>query len=308
MQLSTTNEICLKSYGSNVIGDFGESIERLHGAGFRTLDAALFMQTDENYILSGDDWQKKVEKAAETAARLGVHFSQSHLPIMHFSSPTMDPHFKTPGYAEYFEECTRRAYIASGMLGVRYATVHPMSYPECNYERKASLEGNHAYYDRYVELGIKHGVGTAFENVLPSLDRAMPHRYCAHYDDLIELVDSYNDPMVAICFDTGHANLMKFDQRKALHAIGRRLKNLHINDNHFGTRDEHLQPFMGEIDWVSFVRGLAEIGYDGDLTYETSKVGMKAFGALQDAFLKMTYQNAEFLYALYLKEKNALSE
>ena len=303
MQPSATIKTCLKCFGSERLRDYGEAVQMLYDAGYRVMDFSFVHQTNEDYILRGSDWQQKIDRIADMAARLGITFSQSHLPYIKTSQRNTDPSFQKPGYEEYFWECMRRAYIASGMLGVRYATAHPISFSEFNYEEEASMKGNHELYDPYVEVGIKHNVGTAFENMLPSLDRKFPAKYCSHYDQLIHLVDSYHDPMVAICWDTGHANMMKFDQVRALRAVGHRLKNLHINDNHYGQRDEHLLPFMGEIKWYDLIPVLAEINYDGDMTFETPKVGDAADGELQKSFLRVTYETGMKLVDIYAKSR-----
>ena len=255
-----------------------------------------------------DDWQQRIDRIANLSAKLGVTFSQSHLPYVTDTQFDADRNFQKPGYMEYFKECMRRAYISSGMLGVRYATLHPLSFQEYNYEEEITLQKNHEFFDEFIELGIKHNVGTAYENMLPPLDSRFPDRYCTHYDQLIRLVDSYHDPMVAVCWDTGHANIRGLDQVKALHKLGHRVKNLHINDNHRCNRDEHLQPFMGYIDWFKVIPALAEIGYDGDMTYETNQVGIKARDELQDAFMRLTYENGCYLVKIFEEAKMKLEQ
>lgn len=303
MKPSTTISVALRSLNKSVLNDYEETVRRLYHAGYRVLDFSFNQQNSENYILKEDDWQQRIDRVANLAARLGITFSQSHLPIVETTEFGADPSFKKSGYREYFEECIRRAYIASSMLGVRYATAHPLSFPEYNYEEEPTMKENHRFYDPFVELGFKHNVGTAFENLPPNLNRDIPDRYCTRYEQQIRLIDSYDDPMVAACWDTGHANQMKFDQTRALRALGHRVKNLHINDNHYGKRDEHLQPFMGTIDWFKLIPVLAEIGYDGDLTYETYQVGIHATGELQDAFLRLTYENGCYLMKIYENAK-----
>ncbi len=305
MEVSTTIGVCLRSFGNPLLNDYETAVRRLYDAGYRTLDFTFVCQNYSNYILRYDDWQERIDRIAELAAKLGIRFSQSHLPYVQTTQFQTDPNFASTGYAEYFAECMRRAYIGSGMLGVRYATAHPLSFPEFNYEEEPNLKGNREYYDSYVELGIRCHVGTAFENMLPSLDRKFPDRYCTRYEQLNRLIDSFQDPMVGACWDTGHANQMRFDQARALRAVGSRLKNLHINDNHYGTRDEHLQPFMGEIDWFRLIPVLAEIGYDGDLTYETPQVGIRAEGEMQDAYLRLTYENGCYLMKIYETAKRS---
>lgn len=303
MQPSTTIGVALRSCGNPQLNDYEDVIKRLHDAGYQVLDFAFVLQNYSNYILRYDDWQQRIDRIADLSAKLGVTFSQSHLPYVTDTQFDADKNFEKPEYMEYFKECIRRAYIASGMLGVRYATMHPLSFQEYNYEEEITLKKNHEFFDEFVELGIKHHVGTAFENMLPPLDRRFPDRYCTHYDQLIRLVDSYNDPMVAVCWDTGHANIRGLDQVRALRKLGHRVKNLHINDNHNCNRDEHLQPFMGYIDWFKVIPALAEIGYDGDMTYETNQVGIKARDELQDAFLRLTYENGCYLVKIFEEAK-----
>lgn len=308
MQPSTTIGVCLRSCGNPKLNDYEDVIKRLHNAGYRVLDFAFVLQNYSNYILRQDDWQQRIDRIAELCAKLGVTFSQSHLPYVTDTQFNADKNFEKPGYMDYFKECIRKAYIASGMLGVRYATMHPLSFQEYNYEEDITLEKNHEFFDEFVELGIKHNVGTAFENMLPPLDRRFPDRYCTHYDQLIRLIDSYSDPMVAACWDTGHANIRGLDQVRALRKLGHRVKNLHINDNHNCNRDEHLQPFMGYIDWFKVIPALAEIGYNGDMTYETNQVGIKARDELQDAFLRLTYENGCYLVKIFEEAKKCLQK
>jgi sugar phosphate isomerase/epimerase len=97
----------------------------------------------------------------------------------------------------------------------------------------------------------------------------MPRYYCSAADELCELVDALKDPRVGICWDFGHGNLNKLDQEKSLRAIGKRLKALHVDDNH-GWADEHLLPFQGNVPWTALMPVLREIGYEGDMTMEVS--------------------------------------
>ena len=56
-------------------------------------------------------------------------------------------------------------------------------------------------------------------------------------------------------------------QSEALAYVGKRLKVLHVNDN-LGADDDHIAPFMGNVDWVDAMYGLALAGFDGPLNYE----------------------------------------
>jgi len=295
MKVSAATGLYERRGDSPIHRDLNEAITVLHEIGYDTFDLALSDVKRENFILGGEDWEKQIDRLGNTAAKLGVTFFQSHLPFVSGCSMSVDPAFKESGYREHFFECTRRAYCASKMLNIPWTVLHPLTFPECNYENKAMLGANRALYDQYIELGAKLGVGTAIENLLPPLERKLAAVYCQHYDQLIELVDSYGDPMVGICWDTGHANQMQLNQRRALNVIGHRLKVLHINDNHKGFRDEHLMPYMGDVDWDDFLEGLVDIGYDGALSYESGNVSANSFGEMQLEFVRMAYRNGCYL-------------
>ncbi|MCI7742724.1 MAG: sugar phosphate isomerase/epimerase [Clostridiales bacterium] len=308
MKPAISTRIYIQSFGRERYRSNVEVIEKLHELGFEVLDFNFNWGIAENidFILRKDDWQQQIDLVANTAQRIGVSFSQAHLPFIKACCRQCDPSFRNSGYEEYFNECMRRAYIACGMLGVKYVTAHPITCIECNFEREATFDANRKYYDPYVELGIRNNVGTAFENMMPCLDASLPVRYCQHYDELIELVDSYNDPMVAVCWDTGHANGMMLDQPRAIRVLGKRIKNLHINDNHRCSRDEHLLPFMGSIDWYSLMAALAEAGYSGDMTLE-SHVGDDAVGSLQEDMIRLSRKSAEFLIDIFREAKGRKS-
>lgn len=305
MKLSTTTGLYQKTGNETVLKDLNEVLRVLREVGYEEIDLSFCFHKFPEYILRGDDWEKKIDELGETAVKLGISFYQCHLPFVPGCSPYRCPDFKEPGHAEYFDEMTRRAYIASGRLGVKWAVSHPRTYPEFNYENKATFEANHAWQDRFVELGIKNGTGTCVENMLPSLDRKFSAKYCEHYDQLIEYVDSFNDPMVGICWDTGHANQMQLDQTRAVKTMGKRIKTLHINDNCYGNADEHLLPYMGEIDWTGFINALVEVGYEGNLNYETGKITFQSWGEVQMDLVKMTYKNGLYLLDCYEKAMKA---
>jgi len=66
--------------------------------------------------------------------------------------------------------------------------------------------------------------------------------------------------------DTGHSNIAG-DLEGLAEKVGRRLLNLHLNDND-GRGDQHLVPYGGTIEWTPFMQGLRNSGYEGPLTLE----------------------------------------
>ena len=233
-------------------------------AGFEAIDMGFGGVGRPGYELTGDDWERKVDELGNEAARLGLTFSQIHMPSL---KGEKDPRFKVPGFEEEFYLAMERALIAAGRLGAPWAVAHALNPKDAGNDPDKAKKLNHEYYDKYVELGIKNGVGFAFENMIQGKDGGPKLRYTAHYSELIDYVDSFNDPMVQICWDFGHANITGFDQCVGLRKVGKRLKCVHIDDN-FGNLDHHLIPFSGKVDWHKIMPVLAEIGYEGECNLE----------------------------------------
>ena len=87
------------------------------------------------------------------------------------------------------------------------------------------------------------------------------------YTYLDALMDAFkNQPHVGFCWDCGHEGCFT-PGRRYMPLFGDRLICTHIHDN-LGTVDMHVPPFMGSIDWENVMKALADIDYDGNLTFE----------------------------------------
>ena len=109
---------------------------------------------------------------------------------------------------------------------------------------------------------------------------------------------------MGICWDTGHGALSGQDQGEAIRKIGKRLKAMHVNDNHaLPKQDEHLMPFYGTIDWLVIMEALKDIGYSHDFAYELKQ-------ATQTLPPELCGEMLRFLYDLgmNLMERAAMCE
>jgi sugar phosphate isomerase/epimerase len=76
---------------------------------------------------------------------------------------------------------------------------------------------------------------------------------------------------VGVCLDYGHAHLMG-DLGEAVETLSGHLWTTHVHDNS-GTRDDHLVPYAGTIDWDAAMMATRKIGYDGTLMFEVADTG-----------------------------------
>lgn len=84
------------------------------------------------------------------------------------------------------------------------------------------------------------------------------HNEVATPEHLLEILKVGHFNTVGICFDAGHAHLSEIGLDGSFALLKPRIAELHLHDNH-GTRDEHLWPGSGEIDWQIFARHAAEL-------------------------------------------------
>jgi sugar phosphate isomerase/epimerase len=112
-------------------------------------------------------------------------------------------------------------------------------------------------------LAAQVNVRVAVE-VIPN-ELSSPASLITLLEDRLEGVDA------GICLDYGHANLMG-DLAEAIETVSGHLLTTHVHDNR-GTRDDHLVPFSGSIDWDAAIMETQKIGYDGVLMFEVGNAG-----------------------------------
>lgn len=196
-----------------------------------------------------------------------------------------------------YEYAIIQAIIASGKLGASWCALHPRSSVSSGFRVSRSFEDNVNKVNEYLEYAHKYNVGIGIENLPIFLDviPIMPF-YSSNYEDLCELADNFNDEKVGICWDTGHANLMDFDQADAIRYLGQRIKCTHIHNN-FKNVDNHFPPTIGNIPWNKVMGAFDEIGYKGYLTLETHCFYPEDDTELRN-FARYNFEGLEFLESI----------
>ena len=81
-------------------------------------------------------------------------------------------------------------------------------------------------------------------------------------------------PRAGICLDFGHAFLLG-DVADAIETVSEHLITTHVHDN-AGTKDDHLVPFDGRINWDLALMTMQKVGYDGTYLMEIANTGSPA--------------------------------
>ncbi len=290
MRLATMTSLFRDQRGKDEHINYIESMRRCKEAGFHVLDLNMCAMLSGKTEFNGDDWMIKADKIRNEAEKLGIEFSQSHPPYR----PTKYPHFKKVEEEAYFNEMTRRSIIISGMMGVKWAVMHPVTtFESSEYSIEDDISSNHEVFDEVIELAMKENVGIAFENMS---DRDNRRRFGSTVSELKHLIDSFDNPMVGACWDIGHGHRIYNDSVRPIKEMGKRLKALHVDDNH-GSTDEHLLPYLGTIQWEGVMKALKEIGYEGDFVYEI-KINDFMPDDLKDAAARFAAEVGRYLVAL----------
>lgn len=270
-----------------------ETLYALKAAGFCVLDMNYesYCRFDGPMIQEGwRDWCKRIRNLAD---ELGLEISLAHAHIINLN--------ENGEIDEWDNELMCRCIEGAGIMGVKWMTFHPYSL-DINgwYNREKSMTFNIDVFSEHEKMCRPLGVHLAIENLFTSTERRAT-RFGNDPQELIDLIDRLNkdkeEAYFGICWDTGHAHLNGIDQSAALTLIGKRLKTLHINDNH-GMTDEHLAPYFGTIEWAPLMKTLSDIEFDGDFNYEIFRFHGGLPSDLQALTLEYTYKVAEYMLSI----------
>ena len=264
-----------------------EAVRRIAAAGFDAVDANLVMICNNTLRLHTDDWKYEAEKIALAVQETGIELAQCHLP---FKGKKVKWH--TPEELAYYYEMFYRAIDVAGFLGIPWGVIHPERFIGQDLSDEECCKINHETNDKYIEYALNKGVNIAYENMALGAKAG----YCAYIDQLVDLIDSYADPRIGACLDTGHANMVYDDQYEPILKLGHRLHCTHINDN-LGKDDLHLAPFSGTVKWESVIKGLREINYPGVLNLEIG-INNSATDNLKDAGAKYALETLKAIESL----------
>ena len=217
-----------------------------------------------------NDMQDSSDEAFDRAPEriLGI-LEENNLKCVQTHLPYYDLRISAEELDGDFERRIYRSIEAGGKIGAPWSVYHPRSAVNAGFRRKPALEQNIAVISGYLEQAAKFDTGIALENlpIFSGITPIMPF-YSSDYGDLCELHDSFDVENVGICWDTGHANMMHFDQAEAIRYMGSRIKCTHIHNND-SRKDQHYPPDMGNIAWKPIMEAFAAVKYQGPFTLET---------------------------------------
>ena len=208
----------------------------------------------------------------EALQKTGIVISQMHAPLPAFVYGEDD-------FNRYMVTVHEKCIAVCDFVGCPAIVVHP-TYTA---NREYRMENNLGFYRTLIPAAKKHGVTVCAENLFTSFNGRHVDGACSHPDECVRLIDALNaeagEKVFGFCFDMGHANLLGRNIYEFITTLGDRLTLLHIHDND-GANDLHMMPYTytrnwGRFlvaDWEGLIKGLADINFDGTLSFESYNI------------------------------------
>ena len=255
--MKTSTEI---ASAARIIGE-EKAIELYAKAGFDAYDFSMFSMARWDYEnkrlfdiphpLNSNEYLQFARKLKRIADDCGIKCNQSHAPF----PSNLIPH----DFLKRAIECTAEA-------GGEICVIHPYNL--------GTTEENAEFYHSLIPFAKEYGIKIATENMW-CWDREKDESSfaaCATGKNFCEVVDAVNSEYLVACLDIGHAEMRGSGDGvvNMIHALGKRLKALHIHDND-RWHDSHQIPFSMNIDFAAVVKALKDVEYSGYLTLEADR-------------------------------------
>ena len=236
-------------------------LEVMQKIGYTDVDYSLLDEYDVPPVIFSKDhdvWAEHYLNRKKLFASYGLSVAQVHAT---FCTDFDQKGAVTDTIIRQFE----KEIEVTAILGAKYIVIHPIVLRVATVQKEKEYALNLQLYQSLTPTLKKFGVKLAIENMYAHDYVRMRYTHTAASStpqDTLAYLQQLDPTCFTACLDTGHANMLNIAPDAFVRQLGSRLGVLHVNDNN-GIRDEHNVPYMGNIDWVAFVKALKEVGFDG---------------------------------------------
>lgn len=273
-------KICVQDGGLFSVKGIQDTFKIIREAGFEAIDWNIDVALKGNIIEAGDfedniflKSEKEIDAyfAPELAAirEAGLEISQAHAPFSFYRAGMKNEEKIFDLMVKVYENCI---YLCD-RVGCKNLVIHGASMQRINEDKTPAQIAaiNERMYTALIPALQKTNVTVCLENLFASKGGLLGG-HCSNPYDAAREIDALNakagKECFGFCLDVGHLNLGGGDPLIYFPIVGKRIKALHIHDND-GISDQHKAPYTGNINWKHFYTALREIGYEGDLSFET---------------------------------------
>lgn len=244
---------------------YPDTVRFLKTLGFDGVDMSFFDMFEDGSIWCRDDYREYAREIKNLGDEIGISFEQAHAP---FPSSRGNEEFDTMA----FSKIVRSMEIAS-ILGIPRIVVHPLQHMPYIKNKKKLFNLSVEFYRRLIPYCEKFNIQVCCENMWQwgGRRKVIIDSICSQPEEFLALLEEVDSPWIVACLDIGHCALVGVDPADAIRILGKKhLKALHVHDVDY-IKDCHTMPFTEELDWESVAAALAEIGYEGNFTFEANE-------------------------------------
>lgn len=187
-----------------------------------------------------------------------------------------------------------------GKTGSRYIVVRPMF---AGIETDDEWGINREYYLHLAKLAREHKVMILLENQCRNVNGHMVRGICSNGSTAAKWVDMLNEECGEECFgfcmNAGTCSLCGQDMHEFAVDLGSRIKAVILRDCD-GHNESSMLPFtsvyhrQSQTDWLGLVRGLREIGFDGELVLDITDTAAAFSSVIRPQLLSFAKSVAEY--------------
>ena len=193
----------------------------------------------------------------------GLTISQAHAPFPAYTC-------EYPEMLDHMIGIYKKVILFCDRVGCKNLIIHEITHSknDCANTPETIRELNDRMYTELIPTLCQTDVTVCMENLgagAVGLRSNNCHEAASYIDRLNGIAGK---ECFGLCMDTGHFNLLKQKFQDYVPVLGKRIKAFHIHDND-GISDQHKAPYTGTIIWKDFYNSLRNIGYSGDICFET---------------------------------------
>ncbi len=216
-------------------------------------------------IWNSDDPSSTLKKIRKEAADAGLKFVDSHSPF----GPKIDLNCPVAELRKNLLDLHKNSLACCAECGVQTITIHSGNPRFIGFSLEEYRNNVYRSLDELLPVAEKYGVIINLENIWFPTNTP---------EELIGYIKHFNSPNLGLCYDAGHAHLMASPSEnpenpvnvgwellkmkavwdnEVLEKMLPYIVSCHLHDND-GSRDFHLAPFNGTINWDRIMKLLAQ--------------------------------------------------
>lgn len=270
-----------------------QGIEDIVRAGFE------YMLLDLSAVFSSKEFENVV-KLYEYIKPMLDQCKAKHIQCLTAAAPCLNRNTKCDITNDFLWQLAVESIKICGQAGCKFVIVQPLF---AGIPQQDLWECNKEYYLDLAEYASQAGVQILLENQCKDYNGHLMRGICSDGIQAAEWIDKLNEEAgeerFGFCMDVGVCNLCGQNMYDFALALGNRIKAVILRDCD-GSEESALLPFtavkkgQSRTDWLNLIRGLREIGFDGELILNMADTATAFSPILRPELMRMAKSVADY--------------